>query len=47
MHKLERTYRADPATIWTLWTTPAGIARWWAPDGFTTTVDTLEPQGGG
>ena len=41
-HRIERTYPADPATIWTLWTTPDGIARWWAPDGFTTTVDALD-----
>jgi uncharacterized protein YndB with AHSA1/START domain len=47
LHRLERTYHADAATIWTLWTTPAGIARWWAPAGFTTTVGTLELREGG
>lgn len=46
-HRLERTYPTDPATIWTVWTTPEGIARWWAPDGFTTTVDALELREGG
>lgn len=46
-HRLERTYPTDPATIWTLWTTPDGIARWWAPDGFTTTVDSLDLRAGG
>lgn len=45
--RLERTYPADPATIWNLWTTPEGIARWWAPDGFTTTVDALDLREGG
>lgn len=46
-HRLERTLPADPATIWKLWTTPDGIAQWWAPDGFSTTVDTLELNEGG
>lgn len=46
-HHFERTYSADPATIWRLWTTPAGIAQWWAPDGFTTTVDALDLREGG
>lgn len=41
-HRLEHTYPTDPGTIWRLWTTPSGIARWWAPDGFTTSVDTLD-----
>jgi uncharacterized protein YndB with AHSA1/START domain len=46
-HRLERTYPTDPATIWALWTTPDGISRWWAPDGFTTAVDALDLREGG
>lgn len=46
-HRLERTYPADPATVWKLWTTPDGIARWWAPDGFTTSVDAIDLREGG
>lgn len=46
-HRLERTFPTDPTTVWTLWTTPTGIARWWAPDGFTTTVDVLDLREGG
>jgi uncharacterized protein YndB with AHSA1/START domain len=46
-HRLERTYPATPATIWALWTTPDGIAQWWAPDGFTTSVDALDLREGG
>jgi uncharacterized protein YndB with AHSA1/START domain len=41
-HRLQRTYPTDPTTIWTFWTTPDGIARWWAPDGFTTHVEALD-----
>ncbi|KAA9148524.1 SRPBCC domain-containing protein [Amycolatopsis acidicola] len=46
-HVLERTYSVDPATIWRFWTTVDGIACWWAPDGFTTTVDSLDLREGG
>ena len=46
-HRLERTYPTDAATIWRLWTTPDGIARWWAPDGFTTVVNALDLRDGG
>jgi uncharacterized protein YndB with AHSA1/START domain len=44
---IEREYDARPETIWRLWTTPEGIASWWAPDGFTVTVDRIEPSPGG
>jgi uncharacterized protein YndB with AHSA1/START domain len=46
-HTLERTYPADAATIWRLWTTPEGIESWWAPDGFEVDVTTLELRVGG
>jgi uncharacterized protein YndB with AHSA1/START domain len=44
---LARTYPATAARIWELWTTPAGIEAWWAPDGFTTAVRTLDLRPGG
>jgi len=44
---LRRTYPATPETVWALWTTPAGIGRWWAPEGFVTEVQTLELRPGG
>ncbi|HEY2696603.1 MAG TPA: SRPBCC domain-containing protein [Pseudonocardiaceae bacterium] len=44
---IEREYDARPETIWRLWATPEGIASWWAPDGFTVTVDRIEPSPGG
>ena len=44
---LRRSYPAPPERIWTLWTTPAGIASWWAPDGFSTYVDVLDLRPGG
>ena len=44
---LRRTYPASPEAIWELWTTPQGIGRWWAPDGFATEVQTLDLRPGG
>ena len=44
---LRRSVPATPERIWELWTTPEGIGAWWAPDGFTTTVDTLDLRPGG
>lgn len=44
---LQRTYATSPEEIWALWTTPAGISSWWAPDGFTTVVDDLDLRPGG
>jgi len=44
---LQRSYAAPRERIWQLWTTPAGIGSWWAPDGFTTTVDELDLSPGG
>ncbi|MFL6159708.1 MAG: SRPBCC domain-containing protein, partial [Marmoricola sp.] len=44
---LRRSLPVPPERIWQLWTTPAGIGAWWAPDGFSTTVDTLELRPGG
>ena len=44
---LERTYDAPPERIWELWTTPAGIESWWAPEGFEVKVLALDlrPEG--
>jgi uncharacterized protein YndB with AHSA1/START domain len=47
MHTIERTVSASPETVWQLWTTPDGISRWWAPDGFRTDVSRLDLREGG
>jgi uncharacterized protein YndB with AHSA1/START domain len=44
---LRRSLDVPPERIWELWTTPEGIGAWWAPDGFETTVDTLDLRPGG
>jgi len=45
--RLQRTFDVSPERIWELWTTAAGIERWWAPDGFRTEVRELELRPGG
>jgi uncharacterized protein YndB with AHSA1/START domain len=44
---IRHRYPVSPERIFRLWTTPEGIASWWAPDGFTTTVDRLDLRSGG
>src|SRR4051794_31683233 len=44
---LRRSYAASPERIWALWTTPAGIGAWWAPEGFVVSVDALHLRPGG
>lgn len=44
---ITRTIPASPQRVWDLWTTAEGIGQWWAPDGFTTTVDELDLRVGG
>src|SRR5436190_483840 len=44
---IEQAVAASPAEIWELWTTPAGIASWWAPDGFDVNVRTIDVRPGG
>ena len=46
-HSLTRTYATTAAALWELWTTPEGIARWWAPDGFAVEVQALDLRPGG
>ncbi len=40
-------YAASPESILDLWTTARGIESWWAPDGFSTTVQELDLRPGG
>ncbi len=45
--RIERAYQASLDVVWALWTTKEGLECWWGPDGFTTTVRTLELRPGG
>ncbi len=44
---IERDVPAPRERVWELWTTPEGIGRWWAPDGFRTEVEQLDLVPGG
>ncbi len=44
---LERELRADVARVWPMWTTKAGLERWWGPDGFRSEVTRIEVRVGG
>jgi len=44
---IERIVPASPVRVWELWTTPEGISRWWAPDGFRSDVTRLDLRPGG
>ncbi len=44
---LRHALPATPEHVWQQWTTPDGIETWWAPDGFTVTVQELDLRPGG
>jgi uncharacterized protein YndB with AHSA1/START domain len=44
---LERTFDAPRDLVFRVWTDPAHLVKWWGPEGFTTTVETLELKPGG
>lgn len=44
---IARAYRAAVDRVWTAWTDPAAVARWWGPHGWTTTVEQMDVRPGG
>jgi uncharacterized protein YndB with AHSA1/START domain len=44
---VERTYRADLADLWALWTTRDGFESWWGPQDFRADVHRIEARLGG
>ncbi|MFC5815511.1 SRPBCC domain-containing protein [Nonomuraea harbinensis] len=44
---LERIIRAPRATVWSAWTDPAKLARWWVPAPSRCRVDRLDLRPGG
>jgi uncharacterized protein YndB with AHSA1/START domain len=45
--RLERLIPTPPEVLFTLWTDPRELAKWWAPDGFQAVVDALDTRPGG
>jgi len=44
---ITRTFRASPERVFAAWTDPAKLARWFGPDGFTTTTHEFDLRPGG
>lgn len=44
---VERTYRAEVADLWALWTTKDGFESWWGPEGFRVEVHALDARTNG
>jgi uncharacterized protein YndB with AHSA1/START domain len=45
--RLERLIAAPPELLFALWTEPAQLLRWWAPEGYETSVHALDTRPGG
>ena len=41
-----RTFKAPIELMWEVWTNPEHIAKWWGPNGFTTTIHEMNVQEG-
>jgi uncharacterized protein YndB with AHSA1/START domain len=45
--RLERLIPVSPEILFALWIEPAQLVKWWAPDGYRTSVHALETKPGG
>ncbi|MFT3822835.1 MAG: SRPBCC family protein [Chitinophagaceae bacterium] len=45
--RVTRTLNAPVEQVWEVWTRPEHIAHWWGPNGFTTTIHSMEVKAGG
>jgi uncharacterized protein YndB with AHSA1/START domain len=45
--RLERLIAAPPELLFALWTDPAELVRWWSPDGYEASVESLDARPGG
>jgi len=45
--RLERLIASPPEILFGLWTEPAELIRWWAPEGYEASVDALDTRPGG
>lgn len=44
---IERWYPAPPELLWTMWTDPAHLVRWWGPEGTNCPDCKIDPRVGG
>src|ERR1700693_5822777 len=45
--RLERLIPSPPEVLFALWTEPAQLLRWWAPEGYEPSVEALDTRPGG
>jgi uncharacterized protein YndB with AHSA1/START domain len=45
--RIDRTFDAPRALVWKMWTDPAHVGVWWAPEHFTTPVVRMDVRPGG
>jgi glutathione S-transferase len=45
--RLERLIPMAPEPLFALWTEPAQLVKWWAPEGYQPSVDVLDPRSAG
>lgn len=44
---ISRVFDAPPELVWEAWTNPKHIVQWWGPNGFTTTIGSMDLRVGG
>jgi uncharacterized protein YndB with AHSA1/START domain len=44
---ITRTVSAPRELVWKVWTEPDHVAKWWGPNGFSTTIEKMEVRPGG
>ncbi len=44
---ITRVFDAPRELVWSAWTDPERVARWWGPRGFTTTIHEMDVRPGG
>ncbi|MGF7228555.1 MAG: SRPBCC domain-containing protein [Candidatus Saccharibacteria bacterium] len=44
---ITRTINKPRERVWQAWTTPEQLVAWWSPEGFTTTIETMDVRSGG
>ena len=45
--RIKRTFQAPIELMWQVWTDPGHLVEWWGPDGFTSTIHTMDFREGG
>lgn len=44
---ITRTVNAPRELVWKVWTEPEHVSKWWGPNGFSTTIETMDVRPGG